>query len=127
MPTTICASISAATTQKYFSVARCDGVARQRMSGSSAGIGGGSSLFFFDAYHHTIVEIPANSMMMLTPVQRTVSPVARLPISGSCGQLCVYVTVSFGRFVAALHEDQNTNDASSWRLSAVDTAPAGMA
>ena len=35
------------------------------------------------AYHQTIAEMPASSMMMLTPVQTTVSPVGRLPTKGS--------------------------------------------
>ena len=42
-----------------------------------------------DAYHHAIAEIPASSMMMLTPVQTTASPVGRLPTNGSYGQLLV--------------------------------------
>src|SRR5215831_4811660 len=117
----------AATTQKYFNVARWDGVACQRISGSCAGGPGSGSVFFLAAYHHTITEIPASSMMMLTPVQRTVSPVARLPINGSCGQLCVYVTVSPGRFVEAHQADQKMNADSASRRDASGTAPAGIA
>ncbi len=40
---------------------------------------------------------------MLTPVQTIVSAVGRFPTSGSCGQLLVYVMVSFGRLVDAAH------------------------
>src|SRR5215831_8369250 len=109
IPTAICVKMSAATTQKYFKVARWDGVAFHRARGSSAGNAGSSSVFFLAAYHQTIAEMPARSMMMLTPVHNTVSPVARLLISGSCGQLCVYVTVSPGRFVEAHQEDQKIN------------------
>ena len=36
-----------------------------------------------------MAEIPASSMMMLTPVHTTLSPVGRLPTSGSYGQLLV--------------------------------------
>ena len=50
---------------------------------------GSSSASRRDAYHQAIAEIPASSMMMLTPVQTTASPVGRLPTSGSYGQLFV--------------------------------------
>ena len=33
--------------------------------------------------------MPARSTMMLTPVHTIASPVGRLPMSGSCGQLLV--------------------------------------
>jgi len=65
--------------------------------------------------------------MMLTPVQTTVSPVGRLPTSGSWGQLLVYVTVSPGRFVAAAHEVQKKKAASLRRFSGSVRAPAGIA
>jgi hypothetical protein len=71
------------TTQKYFTVARCEGVAAQAPSGSVAGIGPSCSATFCDAYHQTMAQIPAKSIMMLTPVQSTLSPVGRLPTSGS--------------------------------------------
>src|SRR5215470_5919574 len=117
----------AATTQKYFNVARWDGVACQRINGSCAGSPGSCSVFFLAAYHHTIADIPASSMMMLTPVQRTVSPVARLPINSSCGQLWVYVTVSPGRFVEAHQADQKMKAERAVRRAGSGTEPAGMA
>lgn len=42
--------------------------------------------------------MPPSSIRMLTPVHITLSPVGRFPTSGSCGQLCVYVIVSPGRY-----------------------------
>ena len=47
---------------------------------------------------------------MLTPVQSTLSPVGRLPTSGSCGQLLVYEISWPGLDVAADHEVQKKND-----------------
>jgi len=85
----ICTRISAETIQKYFSVARCEGVACQLASGSTAGTLSCCSSLVSEAYHQTIAQIPARSMMMLTPVQSTLSPVGRLPMSGSKGQFCV--------------------------------------
>ena len=82
-PSSICTKIKAETTPKYLIVARCEGVASQRANGSIAGGTGSSSSRRRDAYHHAIAEMPASSMMMLTPVHTTASPVARFPTSGS--------------------------------------------
>src|SRR5437868_2562927 len=126
-PIRICTRISAETTQKYFSVARCDAVAVHEPSGSVAGSSAGASSAFCDAYHHTMAQMPASSMMMLTPVHSTLSPVGRLPISGSNGQLCVYDTWSPTRFVAADHDVQKIN-AANWRMrSGLLIVPEGMA
>src|SRR5581483_5666447 len=122
----ICTRMSADTTQKYLSVARCDGVAFQLASGSQAGTVSGSA-GFSEAYHQTIAQMPASSIMMLTPVHSTVSPVGRLPINGSYGQLCVYVMVSFGRFVDADQEVQKIKAASCRIRSGLLTVPAGIA
>ncbi len=77
------------TTQKYFTTDRCEGEARPPSSGSLTGrspaIGSGSR----EAYHHAIKPMPASSMITLTPVHTTASPVGRLPMSASCGQLLV--------------------------------------
>ena len=108
-------------------VARCDGVASQRPSGSVSGGAGSPSSLFFAAYHQAIAEMPASSMMMLTPVHTTVSPVGRLPTSGSCGQLLVYVMSSSGRFVEAAHDVQKKKADNLRKRSASVTAPAGMA
>jgi hypothetical protein len=74
-PSAICTRINAATIQKYLTVARCEGVASQVANGSVAGSEGTSSSERRAAYHQTIAEIRASSMMILTPVQTTVSPV----------------------------------------------------
>jgi hypothetical protein len=117
----------AATTQKYLTTARCDGVATDARSGSFAGASGSGSCSRWDAWYEAINPMPASSMMMLTPVQTTVSAVGRLPTSGSCGQLLVYVTVSPGRFVDAAHDVQKKNADSLRRLSGSVSAPAGIA
>ena len=88
-PSNICSRIKAETTQKYLTVACCDGVAFQSSSGSLVGGEDSSLSARREAYHHAIAEMPANSMMMLTPVQTTASPVARLATKGSYGQLFV--------------------------------------
>ena len=41
------------------------------------------------SWHEAIAAIPASSIIMLTPVHTTPSPVGRLPTSGSWGQLLV--------------------------------------
>ena len=64
---------------------------------------------------------------MLTPVQTIVSAVGRFPTSGSCGQLLVYVMVSFGRLVDAAHAVQKKKADSFRRLSVSVSAPGGMA
>ena len=89
MPTAIWSSSNAATVQKYLRTASCDGNERLRRSGSSSGISpwGGSAGCV--AYQKAIKPMPASSAMMLTPVQTIASPVGRLPINGSCGQLLV--------------------------------------
>ena len=46
---------------------------------------------------------------MLTPLHTTVSPVGRLPTSGSWGRLFVYETASFGRWATAAHAPQKKN------------------
>src|SRR6266702_8588161 len=107
--------ISPETTQKYFSVARWEGVAAQAPRGSVAGIGPTGSAAFCEAYHQTMAQIPASNMMMLTPVHRTLSPVGRLPTSGSNGQLLVYVTLSPGLSAAADQAVQKMNPA-NWRI-----------
>ena len=56
---------------------------------------------------------------MLTPVQTIVSAVGRFPTSGSCGQLLVYVMVSFGRLVDAAHAVQKKKADNFRRLSGV--------
>src|SRR5579871_6501870 len=127
MPMTICTRISPETTQKYLSVARCEGVAAQAPSGSMAGIGPSGSAAFCEAYHQTMEQIPANSMMMLTPVHKTLSPVGRLPTCGSYGQLCVYDTVSPGRSAAADQAVQKMKPANALMRSGLDTLPEGMA
>src|SRR5215475_14039888 len=106
----ICTRMSAETTQKYFSVARCEGVACQLPRGSPAGTLGISSCFS-EAYHQTMAQMPASNMMMLTPVHKTLSPVGRLPIKGSYGQFWVYVTVSSGRLAEAAHAVQKIKPA----------------
>src|SRR3954471_17744696 len=98
--------MSAATTQKYFTVACCDGVAAQRPKGSISGVSRSSSSLRRAAYHHAIAEMPASNMMMLTPVQTTVSPLGRLATNGSYGQLLVYVMRSPGRLVVAAQDVQ---------------------
>ena len=87
-PMMICTTASAETTQKYLTVAFCDGVGVEPSSGSEAG-GSTSSSCSCRACQNAITPMPASSMMMLTPVQTTASPVGRLPTSGSCGQLLV--------------------------------------
>ena len=65
--------------------------------------------------------------MMLTPVHTTASPVGRLPTSGSCGQLLVYVTVSPGRLVDAAHEVQKKKAVICRARAASVSVPAGIA
>src|SRR6185369_3904859 len=105
IPMMIWSSARAATVQKYFTVARCEGVLLELSKGSvaGAGVGGSGSCF---ACRKAIKPMPPSNRMMLTPVQTTASPVGRLPTSGSCGQLLVYVTVSPGRLVDAAQDDQ---------------------
>ena len=88
IPITICRTASAETTQKYLTVAFCDGVGVEPRSGSDAG-GSTSGSCSWRACQNAIAPMPASSIMMLTPVQTTASPVGRLPTSGSCGQLLV--------------------------------------
>jgi hypothetical protein len=125
-PRRIWTRISAATTQKYFSVAFCEGVAAQPRRGSSSGRGPACSSRC-EAYHQTIALMPASSRMTLTPVQTTASPVGRLPTSGSCGQFWVYEIVSPGRLVTADHAVQKKNAERSRSRSGSVTAPAGIA
>ena len=89
MPTMICTRISSDTTQKYLMVARCDGVGTHLPERVRRGQLAVVSSCFCEAYHQTMPQIPASSMMMLTPVHITLSPVGLLPTSGSCGQLLV--------------------------------------
>src|SRR6188508_172252 len=98
--------MSAVTTQKYLSVAFCDGVERAPNNGSAAGGDGSLVSGFFDACQKVSAPIPASSARMLTPLQTTESLVGRLPTSSSCGQLLVYETSSFGRLVVAAQADQ---------------------
>src|ERR1044071_8535119 len=111
MPMRICTRISAETTKKYFSVARCEGVAAQAPGEAGGGPGPAGSSALCAAYHQTMAEMPASSMMMLTPVHITPSPVGRLPTSGSYGQLLVYVMLSPGRSAAAAQAVQKLNPA----------------
>src|SRR5690348_11634510 len=127
MPRRICTRMRAETTKKYFRVARWDGVAAQVPSGSVCGMGPAGSDAFCEAYHHTMAQMPASSMIMLTPVQITLSPVGRLPTCGSYGQLCVYETVSPGRSAAAAHAVQNMNPANCRMRSGLETLPDGIA
>src|SRR5262245_30776616 len=117
----------AETTQKYLRVARCEGVAAQAPRGSVAGIVPSGSAACCDASHQTIAQMPASSMMMLTPVHNTLSPVARLPTCGSWGQLWVYETVSPGLSAAADQAVQNMKPANCLMRSGLDTLPDGMA
>jgi hypothetical protein len=64
-------------------VARCEGVASHAANGSVSEGSRSSPSPLFDARNQAIAEIPASSMMILTPVHTTLSPVGRLPISGS--------------------------------------------
>src|SRR5579859_7430603 len=105
--------MSAETVQKYLSVALWDGVAFQPPRGSVRGRSRGGSLASRDACHHTSAQIPASSMMMLTPVHITISPDGTLPIKPSCGQLCVYVRLVPGRLVPDAQAVQKMNAAIS--------------
>src|SRR5215468_6363064 len=114
IPTTICNTSSAHTTQKYLIVASCDGDGDMPSSGSACGTASGGSSSRRLACQNAIAPMPPRSTMMLTPVHTSASEVGLLSISGSCGQLLVYVTLSSGRFVAAAHAEQKKN-ADSWR------------
>src|SRR5690606_41116115 len=108
------------TIQKYFIVACCDGVASRPRSGSSLGTSPVACSRGCVANHQARAPIPARSARTLTPVQTTLSPVGTLSMSGSCGQLLVYVIVSFGRFVDAAHADQKKNVAICRACSALE-------
>ena len=84
--------MSAATTQKYFTSAACDGVEPDPSNGSFAGTSATGGSCLREAYHEAMKPMPPSRMMMLTPVQTMASPVGRLPTpvsegggAGGCG------------------------------------------
>src|SRR5688572_29585264 len=98
-PRPTCTTISAATTQKYFSVARIDGVSLSERSGLLLGTSWCSSgRPRSTAMNHASTPIPASSSTTLTIDHITTGDDGVLPISGSCGQLLLYVTSDPGRF-----------------------------
>ena len=117
--------MSAATTQKYLSVARCDGVACQLRSGSLPGrlpglvvLGGVPPDHGADAgQQHDDADAGPHDALAGRPVahQRFVRPVV-----GVADHLA-------GPRVAAAHEVQKMNAAMSRILSGLRTVPAGMA
>jgi len=82
--------INATTTQKYFSVARMEGVGCSPSNGSFSGRSWGcSSLPFSAALYHASAPMPASSNTKLTTDHRTLEPVGVLATSGSGGQFWV--------------------------------------
>ena len=90
-PSPTCTTISAATTQKYLSVARIEGVSASWSSGLLSGAGYGLfALVPLDAPCTTpCAPTPASSTITLTIDQSTMDDPGMLSISGSCGQLLV--------------------------------------
>ncbi len=89
-PSATCTTHSAATTKKYFTVARCEGVGLR----PSKRIALGQQFLFrtvrgCEAKYQTMPPTPASSSTKLTTLQTIAPPVGWLPISGSCGQFCV--------------------------------------
>src|SRR5689334_18607843 len=93
----------------YLPTARIDGVSCTPENGSDAGASTCGSSCFRNARHHTIAPIPASNRITLAIDHSTFAAVGRLSISGSCGQLLVYVTAEPGRFVAAAQDVQKKN------------------
>src|SRR5688500_5052639 len=109
-PKPTCTTISAATTQKYFSVAFIDGVIFKFTSGFLSGIVCSSSpLWRSTAMYHASTATPAISSTTLTIDHSMTCDDGRLSISDSDGQLLLYVTSEFGRFVAHAHDAQKKN------------------
>ncbi len=71
--------------------------------------------------------MPAIKNNTLNADQRNVVAGGRLPISGSPGQLFVYVMSSLGRFVPAAHAVHQKNAVSARRCSAAGTVSFLMA
>src|SRR3990167_4693228 len=98
MPIRIWTTTRPLTTQKYLMVAICEGVGVLPINGSSVGSSGGGSSLRPAAYQNAIPPMPASSITIDSPVHTSASEVGRLSISGSCGQLLVYVMALPGRF-----------------------------
>ena len=88
-PSPTCTTHSAATTKKYFTVARCEGVGRRPSSGSLSGSSSLATVRGCEAKYQTMPPTPASSRTKLMTLHTMAPPVGWLPISGSCGQFCV--------------------------------------
>src|SRR3569832_221405 len=106
MPTSNWSTNNRHTTQKYLTVASCDFVGFAPSIGSVGGSASTGSSCFRASCQNPSAPMPASSIRMLTPVHTIESDVGRFAISGSCGQLLVYVIVAPGRSVPAAHADQ---------------------
>src|SRR4051794_7643946 len=115
--------MSAATTQKYLSVARIDGVGESASSGSSAGRAWSpSSRPLAAAKYQASAPMPASRSTKLTTDETTTSPPGWLSMRLSDGQLLVYVISAPGRFVEHAQLVQKKNAPRSSSRSGVLTA-----